>query len=91
MHDITFTGVNVEKQISKLNSACSTGPDGIETKCFKEGGDFMIEALIDIYTQMYEEGYSPQCTRDAWINPSRKGKNKMLPENYRPIALTNHI
>ena len=40
---------------------------------------------------MWTEGYSPQKKSEAWIVPDRKGDNKMLAVNYRPIALTNRL
>ena len=69
----------------------SSDPDGIINECYKHGGDNIIEALEEIYTQMWNESYSPQQTREAWISPVWKGDNKMLPANYRPIALTNGL
>ena len=74
-----------------MRGEASPGPDGTIGNCFKNGGDFILDALIDIYTQSLLEGYSPENSREAWICPVWKGKSKMKPENYRPIALTNQI
>ena len=49
------------------------------------------DVLIDIYNQMWSEGYSPEKSRQAWISPNWKGSDKLIPSSYRPIALTNHF
>ena len=40
---------------------------------------------------MWNEGYSPNQMRQAWITPGWKGDSKLLAINYRPVALTNHL
>ena len=91
MEDVIFSKEKIKKQISKLKNCCSSGPDGICSRCYKFGGELLLDALSDIYQRMWEEEYSPQQTREAWISPIWKGDNKLLPANYRPIALSNHL
>ena len=91
MPEIYFTEENILKYIKKLNGSSGSGPDGITPQCIKYGGRYILEALLDIYNQMIQEGYSPNQMRQAWINPSWKGTDKLLPSSYRPIALTNHF
>ena len=91
MSDIIFDSESISKQIKKLKNGKSAGPDGVMNECYKHGGKIISDALEDIYSQMWRESYSPQQTREAWIAPCWKGDNKMLPVNYRPIALTNGL
>ena len=72
-----------------MNNKGSPGPDGVIAKCYKYGEEFVLDALIDIFNHMRDDGYSPQQAREAWISPIWKGVEKMLAVNYRPIALTN--
>ena len=91
MPDIFFNEENIMKYIKKLNASSSSGPDGVPSKCYKYGGIMICDALIDIYNQMWSEGYSPEKSRQAWISPTWKGSDKLIPSSYRPIALTNHF
>ena len=83
--------MNIAKCITKLKSNASSGPDGVVTRCYKYGGHFLEEALIDIFNHSIEVGESPSNTKKAWINPTWKGKDKTKAVNYRPIALTNQL
>ena len=89
MEKLYFNRDNIIKQIKKLINNSSPGPDGVSLLCYKNGGEFILDALIDIYNHIRERGYSPQKSREAWISPIWKGINKLLAVNYRPIALTN--
>ena len=91
MPDIIFNEENISKYIKKLNASSSSGPDVVPSKCYKYGGSMIRDALIDIYNQMWSEGYSPEKSRQAWISPTWKGSDKLIPSSYRPIALTNHF
>ena len=50
-----------------------------------------MDAVVDIYSDMWTQGYSPNQMRQAWISPTWKGTDKLLASSYRPIALTNHL
>ena len=45
--------------------------------------------MNDIHNQSLIEEYSPNETREAYICPVWKEKNKQFPKNYHPIPLTN--
>ena len=89
--DIQFTEEKIHKALGLMTSKPSPGPDGIPAPALKYGGDVMVQALIDIFTASIEEGLVVQDCRDGLINPTWKGGDKSLPENYRPIALTSHF
>ena len=69
MGEVIFNEKNIMKQIVRLKGDTSTGPDGIVTKCFKYGGQYIVDAWVDIYNQMKEEEYAPKCKREEWISP----------------------
>ena len=77
MNDFYFTEENIRKNIMKLKNSKSPGPDGIIAECYKYGSNFTIDALIDIFSQMKEEGYSPNMSRMVWISLIWKAKNKL--------------
>ena len=89
MPEVIFTEEKIMKHINKLNNNSSPGPDGISSLCYKKGGQIILDSLIDIYTQMYNESYSPNNSREVWVVPVWKGSSKLLCVNYRPIALSN--
>ena len=63
----------------------------MSSKCYKNGGNFVEDALIDIFNQSIDEENEISNTKLAWICPAWKGKSKLDAVNYRPIALTNII
>ena len=85
MNDFVFTEENIRKNIMKLKNSKSPGPDGIIAECYKYGSNFIIDALIDIFCQMKDEGYSPCMSREAWISPTWKGKISYYPKITGPL------
>ena len=91
MSDIELNSDMLWSAINKMKSHASPGPDGVTGCCLKHGGQYIQDALLDIFTESVEEEYAPDQTRISWICPIWKGDSKMVPANYRPIALTNQI
>ena len=87
--EITYN--EIDKALEKLKGSASPGPDGVIGLCYKHGGQFTRDALIDCFNQSINEEYASCRTTEAWISPTWKGENKQDPANYRPIALTNII
>ena len=58
---------------------------------FKNGGAFIIDAVIDITRNSMDSGVIPEILRLGWITPLWKGSDSQNPINYRPISLTSHI
>ena len=84
-------GLSMEKSIKRLRSGASPGPDGVLSNCYRKGGEFIENALIEIFSDSFEDSETLLDTIEAWITPNWKGKNKMKAVNYRPISLTNQI
>ena len=70
MPDVIFTKSKILKYIKKLNNNSTSEPDGISSLCIKNTGNYIIDALEDIYNQMHNEGYSSIQFRQAWIPPA---------------------
>ena len=79
------------KQIKKLNNGSSLGPNEGYVSCYKYGGQFILDTLTDICSQMMDEIDSPGMSREAWIAPVWRGPNKILAVNYRPNATTQQF
>ena len=59
MPDITITVNGVAKQLSKLNSAKTVGPDGLTSRILKELRAEIAPFLADIYNTALSEGIVP--------------------------------
>ena len=91
MCNILVSYEDTKKVISKLSNGAAMGPDGLPVHVFKYGGDFIINAVMDITQSSISTGDIPQSMRLGWITPLWKGEDAMDPINYRPISLTNHL
>lgn len=91
MPDININSQYIDMTVNRMKNNAAPGPDGAISPCYKHGGEFMKEALSDIYSLSLDQGIAPLDTKEAWINPVWKGQDKTDPSNYRPIALTNQF
>ena len=76
MPDITVNNQDIRKAITSLKTNASPGPDGLISNCFKKWGTLVSEALYDIYGVSQVEEIAPDDFKEAWINPTWKGKIK---------------
>ena len=68
------------------------GPDDIHYQILKHLPDISLNALIDLFNDIWDDGVFPPGWREATIIPIPKpGKDHTNPTNYRPIALTSCI
>ena len=88
--NVDITKELVKKALGRLSSTASPGPDGLPAVFLKLGGDFITDALTDIFRQSLETGEIPKVWKKAFIPPIWKGGDRSVPANYRPIALTSH-
>ena len=70
------------QSISSLKPNSSCGPDGLAANCLRKGGQFIMEALSDIYNMSFKCGNAFLDSKEAWVTPAWKGKSKLAPENY---------
>ena len=88
---VLFSRDKIAVAVSSLSSSASPGPDGVFIDCLKWGGDFVLDALTDIFTDSMELGSVDQSMKQAFVTPIWKGGNRTLPASYRPVALTTHL
>ena len=91
MPKIEFNSEMLWTSIKNMKSYASPGPDGVSGCCLKFGGQFVEDALLDIFADSVEMELAPKHTRISWICPVWKGDSKMIPANHRPIALTSQV
>ena len=75
------------RELSKLNSKKSAGPDGLPGKIIKEFACELSIPVTDILNASLREGYVPQIFKDATVVPIPKELPATI-ANLRPISLT---
>jgi len=82
------TETELTKEISKLNSKKSCGPDGITAKVVKACPE-LLSPLLHIINLSFKNGVFPDYMKIAKVIPIFKKNERYLPGNYRPISLLN--
>ena len=80
----------VKRAVAKLSAKAALGPDRIPAAILKNGGSFIINALMDIYQESMSLGRVPHQWKEAFVTPIYKGGDKSKAPNYRPVSLTSH-
>ena len=76
------------KSIKQLSCGKSPGDDGIPPEVYKHGGNCIAERLLDLYTQMWQEGGVIQSFKDASLIHIYKRKgDRLCCDNHRGISL----
>ena len=90
MLDITITKAKIERNLLKLDSSKSAGPDGIHAKILKETASEIAYPLEIIFNKSLKDGKLPDAWKTAYVTAIYKNKGKDTdPSNYRPISLTS--
>jgi hypothetical protein len=79
---------DVRRELLRLDSAKSAGPDGIPAKLLKDLCVEIAPILTLIFKQSFESGVLASTWKSANISPIHKSGAKRNPSNYRPISLT---
>ena len=88
-YNTPFNLDELKDAISKAHDT-ATGPDEVHYQMLKHLPPKSLQALLDIFNDMWETGTFPQSWELATIIPIPKpGKDHAEPNNYRPIALTS--
>ena len=77
----------VKKLIEELISKNSSGYDDISNRLLKSLKTILSEPLTIIFNKSLQEGKFPEAMKTADVIPLYKGKQRFLPQNYRPISL----
>ena len=83
--------IHVERAIKISPKGKSPGEDGITTEMVKTLEEFGINALTELYNDMYETGYIPQdLLKSVYITLPKKAKATEC-SDHRTISLMPHI
>ena len=83
--------VEIGKEISKMNSKKSPGPDNISPKILKYCEHEIKKPLTKIFNSSIESAIYPTQLKIAKVIALYKKKSAYLAENYRPISLLSCI
>ena len=78
---------DVLKEIDKLKTKKSSGPDNLPNKIIKESKYNLIEPLTILYNSVFLHAKYPDKWKLAKVIALHKKGSLSLPENYRPISL----
>ena len=90
--EIEITEDMVKEKLDDLNINKSPGSDGHHPRILWEMKGLLVKPLTHLFRLSLEEGYLPNCWRDANITSIYKNKgSRSQPTNYRPVSLTSII
>ncbi|CAF4942058.1 unnamed protein product [Pieris macdunnoughi] len=81
------TTLEITNIIKTLNTNCSSGIDGINTKTIKCVVDHISEYLSICFNKLLHNGEFPDSLKKARVAPIHKSGPKTEPGNYRPISI----
>ena len=88
-YNTPFNLDELKDAISKAHDT-ATGPDEVHYQMLKHLPPKSLQALLDIFNDMWETGTFPESWELATVIPIPKpGKDHAEPNSYRPIALTS--
>ncbi|CAG2193004.1 unnamed protein product [Mytilus edulis] len=80
----------VTLSIQKLKTGKSPGADGISAEHLKNMPTELLQYIINIINLIFKEKDVPSKVKEGVVTPVLKsGKDKIYPENYRGITVTN--
>ena len=87
------TPEEVKRVLKSLPNKTSVGKDGISYRLLREAGPGVIGPLVSLFNKSISLGVVPVEWKTAVVTPIFKGgrKDRCLPVNYRPIALTSCV
>jgi len=75
------------KIIMQLPLNKAPGPDGFGSNIIRETAPLILQPLVHIYNLSFTQSIVPEKLKISKVVPIYKKKDKMSPENYRPISL----
>ena len=87
--NVDFSKRELIKSIAQATDS-ATGPDEIHYQFLKHLPDVSLEPLLLLLNNLWQSQDFPDGWREATVIPVPKpGKDRIDPNNYRPIALTS--
>ena len=74
-----------------MNTGKAPGKDGITAELLKQGGDWIVELLYEIFQKVWENDTTPKDWRDAILVSLYKKGPRDLCGNYRGISLLSVV
>ncbi|CAC5403356.1 unnamed protein product [Mytilus coruscus] len=82
--------LEVQEVVKALKTGKSPGPDGLSAEHFKLMPEELLTYIVHIVNLIFKDKDLPQETKEGVVSPVHKsGKDKLHPENYRGITVTN--
>ena len=81
------TREEVEQAVRKLQNCKAAGEDEIVAELLKNGGDAMIDWLLEILQEVWKTKQVPSEWKKAVLVPLHKKKDRKTCDNYRSISL----
>ena len=91
LNTISISRKDVIREIDKLKSHKSPGPDEIYARVLKECKEELGTPLTSLFNRSIESGLVPDDWKLANVIPIFKKGDKSDPSNYRPISLTSIV
>ncbi|KAK4328209.1 hypothetical protein Pmani_001329 [Petrolisthes manimaculis] len=91
--NVRISREEVERYVKREKNCKAAGPDDIPYEMYKNGGEFMIEKMTELFNKVWEEERVPKRWNECRVTLLHKGgcKSKNELRNYRPIALLNTL
>ena len=81
------TREEVEQAVRKLQNCKAAGEDEIVAELLKNGGNAMIDWLLEILQEVWKTKHVPSEWKKAVLVPLHKKKDRKICDNYRGISL----
>ena len=86
-----ITALTVCKQLKRLDTRKSPGPDKLIPNVLKKCADELCDIISSLFNLLIQEGITPKQWKVAKIKPIPKIPQPMICKDYRPIAITSHM
>lgn len=83
----------IREVIKGLKNGKGVGVDGVPYEFFKFGGEWIVEALYDLFKRVWEDECIPLKWNESKVILLHKGGNRSKEElkNFRPISMGNTV
>ena len=89
--DITITTQAIKAAMEEINPSSAPGPDDIMAFIYNQYSNELAYPISRLWRLSLDTSHMPEGTILAHITPIFKKGDKSNTENYRPVALTNHL
>ena len=91
MFSLRFSRTSIETSLKNLANGKAVGDDGIPNEFLKNGGEAMLNSLVDLFMIVSDLEIIPSEWKNGIIKPLHKSGSAMDLDNYRGITLTSNV